>query len=333
MVTTNYPNLANHLRNWGLKVHEVSGWQTRSANTTTFTPIAVLAHHTAGAATGNAPTLQYIIDNKLSQFVLGRDGTVFLVSGNRANHGGLGGPIAGIPKDSANRYSWGIEAENTGRGEPWNPTQLNAYYRLTAALLKLMGKTETSVIGHKEWAPSRKIDPAGIDMNGFRTQVAAALKAGPGDPILKLGDEGPKVEELQNLLNKHQFPCTVDGDFGPNTEKAVNGFKAKNGWPVDGVAGPKVWEGLRKPYVTPAPAPEPTPTPEPAPTTPAYVFTAGRDGVLVQFRGDNHVFEVVGSILVHVTAQAWKARNLSAGLVRVLEPTHPLNELPKQTEY
>lgn len=339
-MATNYPGLANHLRKWGLNVREESGWQTRSA-TGSFTPLAVMVHHTATAGPANAPSLGIVRDGRtgipgpLSQFLLARDGTVHVISGNRANHAGYGGPIAGIPKDAGNRYAWGIEAENDGRGEKWNTQQLNAYYRLCAALLALMGKTPSSVVAHKEWAPSRKIDPAGIDMNGFRANVAAALKAGPSggtDPILKQGSAGSKVSELQTLLNKHKITTAVDDDFGPATAKSVNTFKARHGLPVDGVAGPKVWEGLRKPYVAPgaAPAPAPAPAPTPAPL-PDYVFSTGRDGLLIQFRGDSHVWEIIGSELFHVTAASWRARRLNSTLVKIVEPDHPLSQLPKNT--
>lgn len=318
MVTTAYPNLAEHLRSWGLKVHEVNGWRTRSARTTTFTPRAVIAHHTAGAATGNAPSLNYIVQNNLSQFVLGRDGTVYLCSGNRQNHAGYGGPLRGVPKDSGNRYCWGIEAENTGRGEAWPAVQLEAYYTLAAALCALHKVGHESVFAHKEWAPSRKVDPAGINMDDFRRKVAARLYAGQGDPVLSLGDTGSKVEDVQRALNKHGFTCTVDGDFGPNTEKAVKAFQAARGMAADGIVGAKTWAALRETApVQPAPTPAPT-------------LKTGGNRMLVQFRGDNHVWEVVGSELVHVTATAWKARGLSFSNVNILDPSHPLNELPKK---
>lgn len=329
MPTTKYPTLPAHLRKWGLVVKEVPGWQTRSANSTLFSPIAVIAHHTAGPATGNAPTLEYITKNNLSQFVLGRDGTVFINSGNRQNHGGMGGPLAGIPKDAANRYSWGIEAENTGRGEAWSKAQLDAYYRLAAALCDMMGKPASAVIAHKEWAPTRKIDPAGINMNDFRSKVAALLKAGPkgnlvvGDPILGLGDEGSKVSDIQRALNKHGFKCAIDGDFGPATEAAVIAFQKAKKLTADGIVGKDTWAALRLPAVSPAPAPAPKPAPTPAPKI-------GGTRMLVQFRGDPHVWEVVGSKLVHVTATAWKARGLTSANVTILEMSHPLNQLPKE---
>ena len=45
--------------------------------------------------------------------------------------------------------------------------------------------------------------------------------------VLKIGDKGDKVKELQELLG-----ITVDGDFGPKTEKAVKEFQKDNGLSV-----------------------------------------------------------------------------------------------------
>jgi len=328
MVTTAYPNLEEHLRSWGLKVVPVSGWKTRSANSTTFTPQAVLCHHTAGAATGNAPSLRYITDNVLSQFVLGRDGTVHIVSGNRCNHAGVGGPLRGIPKDAGNRYTWGIEAENTGRGEPWPAVQLEAYYKLAAALCDMHRVDQEAVFAHKEWAPTRKTDPNGITMSSFRAEVAKRLSAGKGgfvaDPVLRIGDSGQAVTNLQNALVKHKFLVSgqVDGDFGPTTEKALKAFQSARKLIADGVCGPATWAALRKAppaaVVVPAPAPQ--------------VSTGGKR-MLVQFKGDNYVYEVVGSSLIHVSADAWRARGLTSANVTIVDPAHPLSKLPRKNEY
>lgn len=344
MVTTAYPNLDEHLRAWGLTVVEVSGWRTRCARSTTFTPTSVVCHHTAGPSTGNAPTLNYIVDNNLSQFVLGRDGTVYLVSGNRMNHAGYGGPLRGVPKDEGNRYSWGIEAENNGRGQEWPAAQLKAYYRLAAALVNLMGTNETCVFAHKEWAPTRKTDPRGIEMEGFRARVKAELAAGKGgsaitpngDPVLRMGDQGHSVLNIQNALIRHGYALVADGDFGPATNHVVKDFQAKRGLLVDGIVGEATWAALRD-YPSQPPGEEPLPDPIIEPIVVVVPTVEGQSEkearMLVQFRGDPHVYEVVGSVLVHVTADAWKARGLKSTDVTILEPTHVLNTLEKRDVY
>lgn len=332
-MTLAHEGLANHLRAWGLKVIEVKGWQTRTAGGS-FSPKALIVHHTATAGPKNAPSLGIVTNGRtglpgpLSQFLLARDGTVYLVAAGRANHAGVGGPLAGVARNAGNAGCWGIEAENDGRGEKWGAAQLNAYYRLSAAICAYSKIPVSSVIAHKEWAtPSgRKSDPAGIDMGGFRSQVAAALKAGPtgrgSDPIVKVGAEGQLVTNIQTALVKHGFltEAQIDGDFGPTTEKAVKAFQTAQHLEADGIVGQNTWDALRKApvVVTPAPAPAPTPA-------------TGGKRMLVQFRGDPHVWEVVGSSLIHVTAEAWRARGLKSTDVTVVDSIHPLNSLEKKT--
>lgn len=186
MPTTKYTDLATYLRSWGLKVQEVSGWQERSSNwAKTFAPRGAVIHHTAGpAAGGNYPSYNTVLNGRtgipgpLSQFGLGRDGTVILFAGHRANHAGVGGPKVGVPADSGNAYLWGIECENDGY-QAFPTVQMQAYYRLVAALSKYPKAPfpVSNAIGHKEWAPGRKSDPH-FDMNTFRANVAKAVNAG-----------------------------------------------------------------------------------------------------------------------------------------------------------
>ena len=50
--------------------------------------------------------------------------------------------------------------------------------------------------------------------------------------ILKVGSKGKEVEAIQSKLG-----LTPDGDFGPNTEKAVKEWQTKNGLAADGEIG------------------------------------------------------------------------------------------------
>lgn len=63
--------------------------------------------------------------------------------------------------------------------------------------------------------------------------------------LLRLGDRGPKVSDLQRLLNRRGFALVIDGDFGPKTERAVRDFQRQAGLVVDGIAGPKTLAMLR----------------------------------------------------------------------------------------
>ncbi len=53
--------------------------------------------------------------------------------------------------------------------------------------------------------------------------------------MLRRGSSGPAVRELQGNLRTSGFPIRVDGSFGPETEKAVRAFQAKNRQQVDGI--------------------------------------------------------------------------------------------------
>lgn len=58
-------------------------------------------------------------------------------------------------------------------------------------------------------------------------------------PTLRRGSKGPAVAALQTALNALGSDLTVDGDFGPKTEKAVRAFQESAGIKVDGIVGPQ----------------------------------------------------------------------------------------------
>jgi len=76
---------------------------------------------------------------------------------------------------------------------------------------------------------------------------------------LHVGDEGPRVQELQRLLGERGYTVGVDGEFGPRTESAVRAFQSQNldrrGEPlkVDGAVGSLTWWSLTHAKPTPAP--------------------------------------------------------------------------------
>ena len=61
---------------------------------------------------------------------------------------------------------------------------------------------------------------------------------------IRQGSTGNAVRALQSQLTAHGFPTTVDGNFGPGTAAGVRAFQGANGFAVDGVVGPRTWQGL-----------------------------------------------------------------------------------------
>ena len=66
--------------------------------------------------------------------------------------------------------------------------------------------------------------------------------------LLKKCSKGDSVKLLQELLNKHGFNLTVDGDFGNKTEEAVKQFQKRLNLTVDGIVGGKTFEALQAKY-------------------------------------------------------------------------------------
>ena len=66
--------------------------------------------------------------------------------------------------------------------------------------------------------------------------------------LLKKCSKGDSVKLLQELLNKHGFNLTVDGDFGNKTEEAVKQFQKRLNLTVDGIVGSKTFEALQAKY-------------------------------------------------------------------------------------
>ncbi|GAB3372598.1 N-acetylmuramoyl-L-alanine amidase [Amycolatopsis echigonensis] len=166
-------NLAAVARSAGLRVVEQPGWRTRGHGQMAGVR-AIVCHHTAGARTGNTPSLGVVqngrpdLSGPLAHYLLARDGTVHVVAAGLCWHAGaVRNPSWG------NAYSVGIEAEATGT-DAWPEAQLNAYERLCKALCAAFGLPVSAVLGHKEvCAPhGRKTDP-NFDMGAFRARVAA----------------------------------------------------------------------------------------------------------------------------------------------------------------
>ncbi|MGY4543249.1 LysM repeat protein [Arthrobacter sp. UYNi723] len=188
-------NLANVLRDAGLTVVEVDGWQNRGYLGRDLAEIrGIVWHHTVASrnslATMDAPSLNICtygradVAGPLCQIVFGRSGTVYLTAAGLSNHAGAGS-AAGVPVDMGNYYLIGIEMESSGVA-PWDWTedQIRIAPHLGAALerayLSHLPEGARLQISHKEYSSEGKIDPAGWpgDMDGLRASINAVLTGG-----------------------------------------------------------------------------------------------------------------------------------------------------------
>ena len=71
------------------------------------------------------------------------------------------------------------------------------------------------------------------------------LNLNPSAEVLRRGSESSAVLFLQRLLLSYLYPiANLDGDFGPETERAVRAFQSENDLVVDGIVGANTWRAL-----------------------------------------------------------------------------------------
>lgn len=184
--------LVAHLEAWGVPFHLEPGYTDPKID-----PyhghndmVGVVLHHTAGRDSlafcmrGTFPPVRNC------HFLVGRDGTVHVLSATGAYHAGLGGPwritrFLTVPKDAGNSRLYGIEIESLGLspridGSPQGMTreQVQSTAALCCALLDVMRPGPLAfnvgrVIRHKDWAPTRKIDTR-QDLDWWRAVIRVA---------------------------------------------------------------------------------------------------------------------------------------------------------------
>lgn len=164
-------DLADVVRRAGLVVQEEPGWQTRARSSGGYgsgRPTHVMVHHTAsGPSSDGQADVNYCCygsdSRPVANLYLARSGKVWIMAAGATNTNGQGQDSwgGGVPDDSMNTHAIGIEAANGGTGEEWPTAQQDAYLVLVSALCGAYAIPLGQVRAHFEWAPGRKIDPAG----------------------------------------------------------------------------------------------------------------------------------------------------------------------------
>lgn len=204
--------LAPALRAFGVDVVEDPGWD-KWGNGDFKSIWGVVAHHT-GHNNTSTDTIRFghsALKGLLSQVHLSRSGRATLVGIGVAWHAGVG-DWPGLPKNNANYHTIGIEAQSDGTS-PWPAEQMDAYYRICAAICWVLGVNADRVIAHHEWgAIQGKWDPGAgngrsgvkMDMTPFRKNVQYYI------------DNPPFEKELKNIMTDfdhidRKYPSRVDG--------------------------------------------------------------------------------------------------------------------------
>lgn len=204
-----------------VQVTYVSGWQNRGASFGRV-PVGMIDHHDASASSsGTWGALGVVTSGRaglpgpLSQFFVARGSVprIAVVAAGRANHAGAGGPKIGVPRDSGNAYLYGTEKANNGTGERYSDASIHATKVLFAAVMDVIGQDASHVIGHKEWAPARKIDPT-YDMGWMRGLVKQVMRGEVGEDM-----------ELTDKVKLSDWACKKMG-LKPGSKLSVAGVLA-----------------------------------------------------------------------------------------------------------
>lgn len=168
----------------GVRLEVVSGWERRGKSG--ISPKVGVQHHTGGG--DYDPLLNYMARSSsiapLCNIASSRDGArVTIVAAGKSNNAGAGG---WAPKGATSNYhTIGWEAQHSGGpNEQWTGRHVENLVIGWTALFRYLKWDSSHLVSHKEWAPTRKVDPAGGERTGrpwpgmdpFRTLIQQRLK-------------------------------------------------------------------------------------------------------------------------------------------------------------
>jgi hypothetical protein len=209
------------LRKWGVQYREYPGWRTRGRPGGITDVRGVMVHHT-GSDSQSTDYLGFLfvrgrpedgIPGPLCQVATDMDGDLHLGAIGRANHAGMGSlaTMNHVVAEDYNGYSSELDpGPDTINGNPHyygneiryvgnRPMSAKAYRTAllyAAAVCDFHGWSALSVIGHREHS-RRKADPGRCPMTKFRTDLAAVLRAGPGDDMANADEVLAELRRFQ----------------------------------------------------------------------------------------------------------------------------------------
>lgn len=269
--------VADVLREAGVPFEEGEGWEWRKGSKYKWRANAgVIVHHTAShRRSGNMPCRGIVTNGRpdvsgpLTQFLLGRDGTLLLVSQNRCNHCGR---MSNVPHKEAladtmpadygqgrhdakarglrdrtgvngNGYWWGIEVENDGLGEPYPTVQVERLVQFLAAMCAWKDWNPLTRILHHREITARKID---MSFRGpIRKMVKDYMETGGFDyetPAVKGWPESPAAAD--SSANRGTIRRGTRGNAVRELQKALADLGHKVA--VDGSFGPRTERAVKR---------------------------------------------------------------------------------------
>lgn len=76
------------------------------------------------------------------------------------------------------------------------------------------------------------------------SMILCCLSAVAFASVIRIGDQGSDVAEIQGQLASLGYDVAADGDFGPATAEAIKSFQSDRGLDADGLVGPSTYSAL-----------------------------------------------------------------------------------------
>jgi N-acetylmuramoyl-L-alanine amidase len=140
-------------------------------------PTLIVLHSTGGAYRGAVAWLMNPDSGVSAHFVISRRAEmVQLVSlADVAWHAGRSSYQGQAVGNSVNQFAIGIELEHLDSKQDWPAAQMEACADLCAVLCQRLDIDPKHIVGHRDVAPGRKVDPVDFPWALFRRRVAAQL--------------------------------------------------------------------------------------------------------------------------------------------------------------
>ncbi|PVH25794.1 N-acetylmuramoyl-L-alanine amidase [Sphingobacterium corticibacter] len=202
-----------------------------SVNFGTRKPNYVMIHHTAQKSVNETiRTFQLERTQVSAHYVVGRNGKVVQMVNDyfRAHHAGAG--LWGNDTD-LNSSSIGIELDNNGTTDPWPEAQISALIQLLTKLKENYKIPQANFIGHMDFAPSRKPDPANFPWDrlaqaGFGFWYDANLQPAPHDfdvhvALRIIGYDIKNLDAAIKGFKRHYIPQNANDTTFNEQERAI----------------------------------------------------------------------------------------------------------------
>jgi murein DD-endopeptidase MepM/ murein hydrolase activator NlpD len=197
------------------------------------------------AGFGNSVTLKHKIKGEwyTTLYAHMADGSVKVKKGQKIEAGSPLGKMGTTGMSTGKHLHWEL---HKGKVHTWNATGAG-YIEPVKFFTHLIEWEKSIATAPVEAKPEDPIIPTPThDEAGASTAAATQIvvekpstSAPKARATVKMGSNGVDVKYLQKKLK-----ITADGDFGPNTNKAVIAFQENHDLKPDGIVGPNTWKAI-----------------------------------------------------------------------------------------